>query len=169
MNQNRKSEITDSRSSGPYGRAGASDFFSYAIPCNIDAVREAVSEAGRFLKNHGADEEEVSGCELAIAEACNNAVLYTNELHRASPVGLRISRHSDSIEIQVIDHTPGFDWPAAHDLPESEVEHGRGLFIIRGIMDSATYLRGFEENRMIMRKRLRCFAEPSPLHEREAS
>ncbi len=169
MNRNRKTEITDPGRPPQHCRAGASDFFSYLIPCNIDAVREAVSEAGRFLKSHGADEDELSGCELAIAEACNNAVLYADELHRASPIGLQVSRHSDSIEIQVIDHTPGFDWPVAHALPESEVEHGRGLFIIRGIMDSATYLRGRAENRMIMRKRLLCFAEPSPLHEREES
>ena len=135
-------------------QGGARDFFSYSIPCNIDAVRECVREAGAFLKSHGANDDEWMGCELAIAEACNNAVLYVTADRRELPVQLQISQQADGIEIQVIDHTPGFDWPHTTALPAEDIEHGRGLFIIRGIMDSAFYLRGHSENRMIMRKRL---------------
>jgi serine phosphatase RsbU (regulator of sigma subunit)/anti-sigma regulatory factor (Ser/Thr protein kinase) len=138
----------------PDAPGGQPDFFSCSIPCHIDAVRDAVSGAGRFLRQHGANDEEVTGCELAIAEACNNAVLYVTEEQRSFPIGLQISRQPDCVEVQVIDHTPGFEWPKTLALPDSDVEHGRGLFIIRRVMDSACYLRGAEENRLIMRKRL---------------
>ena len=53
----------------------------------------------------------------------------------------------------MIDHTRGFDWPEQIELPAEDEEHGRGLFIIKSMMDEVLYLRGNPENRLVMKKR----------------
>ena len=63
------------------------------------------------------------------------------------------------IELRVNDHTPGFDWPQKIKLPVDQSERGRGLYLIRKIMDSASYLRGRGQNSLVMCKRR---SAPSP-------
>lgn len=133
---------------------GGSNFFCCGIECHIDAVRPSIGNAAAFLRAHGVNDDELTGCELAMVEACNNAILYVTDAQRHLPIGLQIISHAECVEIQVTDHTAGFDWPEAPVLPEAEVEHGRGLFIIRTVMDTVFYLRSTLENRLVMRKRL---------------
>jgi serine phosphatase RsbU (regulator of sigma subunit) len=66
------------------------------------------------------------------------------------------------VEFHITDHTPGFDWPAETKLPEPDAEHGRGLFIIHSLMDGVTYLRGNQENRLILRKTIATVEQPLP-------
>jgi len=106
-----------------------------------------------FLAGQGMGQDELVACELALVEACNNAVGYAPESARHEPVGIQILCEATAIEIQVIDHTAGFELPAAADLPAPDAEHGRGLFIIQAMMDEVVYLRGSIENRLVMRKR----------------
>jgi hypothetical protein len=57
------------------------------------------------------------------------------------------------VELRVTDHTDGFEWPTGELLPPGpEAEHGRGVFIIRSVMDGAFYTRGPEENTLTMWK-----------------
>src|SRR5690606_26545116 len=58
-----------------------------------------------------------------------------------------------AIELRVVDHTPGFDLPSTNELPDPTAEGGRGLFLMRSLTDSIKYLRGRDENCLILRKR----------------
>src|SRR5205823_2554735 len=86
-------------------------------------------------------------------EGCNNAIIYAPIRSRDSPIEIQILRHKDRLELQIVDHTEGFDWQEA-ELPTPEAEHGRGLFIIQSLMDEVVYLRSRDENRLVMRKRV---------------
>jgi hypothetical protein len=66
-------------------------------------------------------------------------------------VDLDLCCDSNLLEMHVIDHGPGFDWPERIDLPEASEEHGRGLFIIKSLMPEVFYLRGRGQNRLVMR------------------
>jgi serine phosphatase RsbU (regulator of sigma subunit) len=134
----------------PASKTGAGFLFRIPLACQLDAVRPAVREARELLAGHGAKEEDLAACELALVEACNNAILYTS--NTSEPIVIHLLGEGQNLEIQLVDHTPGFEWPAKLQLPEPEVEHGRGLFIIQAVMDQALYLRGESENRLIMRK-----------------
>ena len=46
-----------------------------------------------------------------------------------------------SVEIAVTDHTPGFDLATASPLISPDQESGRGLFIIKSLMDEVTCQR----------------------------
>src|ERR1700749_3880676 len=100
----------------------------------------------------GCGEEILTACDLALVEACNNAIKYAPETARAKPVGVEVACSADQLELRVTDHTPGFEWPEKIELPPPESESGRGLFLIHSLMDSAHYLRGRKENILSMRK-----------------
>ena len=145
---------------------GAASILKIMLPPDLAAVRQASITARQFLRTHRVAEEIAAACELALVEACNNAILYATDAARSTAVELRVCSEADWLEMQVIDHTDGFDWPAHLELPDPDSEHGRGLFIIQSLMDETAYLRGLKENRLIMRKQ-RKVSPPPALDEAE--
>jgi len=123
-----------------------------ALPCDLNQVRHASQTVHRFLAEQGCGEEILSGCDLALVEACNNAIKYAPDSARATPVGVEVTCSREQLELRVTDHTPGFEWPERAELPPPESESGRGIFLIQSLMDSAHYLRGNGENILVLRK-----------------
>src|SRR6185312_5989715 len=116
----------------------------FAFPCALSHVRQASQTVHRFLMEQGCGEE--------LVEACNNAIKYAPESARKRPVVVEATCGPEQFELRVTDHTPGFEWPEKIELPPPESESGRGLFLIHSLMDSAHYLRGRDENILVMRK-----------------
>jgi anti-sigma regulatory factor (Ser/Thr protein kinase) len=58
----------------------------------------------------------------------------------------------NEVELRITDHTPGFEWPEKPALPDTQSESGRGLYLIRALMDHAHYLRSPGENVLVLRK-----------------
>ena len=130
------------------------------LACDFGRVRGVAEQVLDFLKNHGCDDESRSDCELALVEACNNAIKYAGPSGCRFPVMLDVTVEASAVEMRITDHGPGFDWPETASLPDAESESGRGLYLIRALMDSAEYIRGDHENTLVLRKK--CFA--APLH-----
>jgi len=123
-----------------------------SLACDLAGVRETARAAREFLARQGLIEPDLIACELALVEACNNAIVHAPAESRQVPIEINLLFEDPKLELHVIDHTRGFDWPGQMDLPPLEEEHGRGLFIIRSVMDDVLYLRGAGENRLVMRK-----------------
>lgn len=128
--------------------------FRLTLRCDLTAVRAAAAALRGFLTEQGCGEEDLLDCELALVEACNNAIQYASERARALPVLVEAGRTSTEVEIRVTDHTPGFDWPAQPMLPAPESEHGRGIYLIHSVMNDTAYFRGHGENTLVMRRKL---------------
>jgi len=144
--------VTTSQSFGSTAERGkACAALRLKLECDLAAVRSAAKEAREFLARQGVPESELLTCELVLVEACNNAILYATE--REQKILVHVSCEEDELELQVIDHTKGFDWPGVVELPSPQDEHGRGLFIIQSLMEEVHYLRGSRENRLVMKKR----------------
>ncbi len=45
-------------------------------------------------------------------------------------VQFRVDATPEFVELTVVDHTKGFDWPERARLPEDEAAGGRGLFLL---------------------------------------
>src|SRR4051812_17888575 len=58
------------------GQVQASSVLRLEVPCDLSAVRRVVASVCLFLAEKGVSETELIGCELALVEACNNAILY---------------------------------------------------------------------------------------------
>jgi serine phosphatase RsbU (regulator of sigma subunit)/anti-sigma regulatory factor (Ser/Thr protein kinase) len=106
-----------------------------------------------FLAAEGASDEERFACELALVEACNNAVLYATQEGRKLTIDIEAEVDDDQIELHVHDHTTGFRLPDLSNLPEDENEHGRGIFIMRSLMDKIDYRPAEGGNTLTLTKR----------------
>jgi serine phosphatase RsbU (regulator of sigma subunit)/anti-sigma regulatory factor (Ser/Thr protein kinase) len=123
-----------------------------SLPCDLAEVRAAVQAVHAFLLEQGWNANDLMSFDLALVEACNNAVKYAGPAGRSQTIGLETISEPAQVEFRIHDHTPGFEWPARIELPDPESECGRGLFLITSLMDYATYFRGQGENILVMRK-----------------
>src|SRR5262245_20297502 len=81
------------------------------LPCDLSSVRPTTVALRGFLAEQGVPGDELVACELAIAEACNNAVSYTTESARTEHIAVEAMCSTGTIDLRVTDHTAGFDWP----------------------------------------------------------
>jgi serine phosphatase RsbU (regulator of sigma subunit)/anti-sigma regulatory factor (Ser/Thr protein kinase) len=123
-----------------------------AFRSDLTEAREAARTLRTFLADQGLDDARLFACELCLAEASNNAVEYVGDAGRDKPVIAEATCHPSHIELRVMDHTPGFDWPQQPAVPAPDRVRGRGLFIIQSLMDDVRYFRGDGENILVMRK-----------------
>jgi serine phosphatase RsbU (regulator of sigma subunit)/anti-sigma regulatory factor (Ser/Thr protein kinase) len=125
--------------------------FQSSFPCDLKEVRPATTAAAGFLAGEGLSKNELTACELALVEACNNAIQYASDEGRMKPVEIAVNCNPSRVELSVSDHTPGFRLPARVELPEPDSDRGRGLFLIHSLMDEVDYFRGEGKNTLVMR------------------
>ncbi|MFM8331375.1 MAG: ATP-binding protein [Candidatus Methylumidiphilus sp.] len=90
---------------------------------------------------------------LVLTEALSNAIQHAHCEGQVSRVCIKIE--TDTLVIQVYDQGAGFDLdglPCAD--PGTLCERGRGIFLIRQLMDSVAYRKTGEGNVLEMRKNL---------------
>src|SRR5882672_1955146 len=100
------------------------------LPCELSAVRPATLALRGFLAEQGVTGDELVACELALAEACNNAISYTTERGRSQQIVVEAQCNPTDIDLRVTDYSAGFDWPEHITLPDASSEKGRGIFLI---------------------------------------
>ncbi|HYG36222.1 MAG TPA: ATP-binding protein [Clostridia bacterium] len=122
------------------------------LACDFSRVRAVAQATRQLLAAEGCGEDETMDCELALVEACNNAIKYVAPGSVGQSILVEVLCGPREIELRIYDHTPGFDWPDKAVLPDPESESGRGLYLIRSTMNYAKYFRGKDENVLVLRK-----------------
>ena len=99
-------------------------------PLSVRLLRHAL---GQYLTAIGVDEVAASRLQLCADEALANSIAHAPR----SPVVIAAWVRDDRLVLEVSDGGPGFDVGMARrdELPDLDAEHGRGLFLIRGLMD----------------------------------
>ena len=93
---------------------------------------------------------------LVLTEAMANAIKYGNTEDPETMVHISISISCDEIIIRVFDYGQGFDINAIPTPDFEELEdRGRGIFIIRSLMDMVSYRKLCSGNVLEMSKKLR--------------
>lgn len=131
-----------------------------AFLCDYSDVRTAMETVVEFLKDNQLSEDEIMGCELAVAEGCNNAIRYSGEAGATSRIHLRAFCSSAMVMFWVHDHTQGFEWPEKVELPPEDSESGRGLYLMTSLMNEVHYFRGREQNVLYLEKKRGAMAVP---------
>ncbi|GFE61081.1 ATP-binding protein [Geobacter sp. AOG2] len=94
---------------------------------------------------------------VVLTEAMVNAIKHANAADPNKDIQIRISASDKEICIKVYDSGQGFDLTSVPD-PCFEAdqlgEKGRGIFIIRSLMDSVEYKKTNEGNVLEMKKKL---------------
>lgn len=133
-----------------------------ALPRDARFVGMMREVAGCVLHNIGAPEDATSDVQLALTEACANAVRHAVGTAAYSVV---FGVSADTVEIEIIDMGPGFT-PAAPGAPlDAESESGRGLLLINALVDELEFVRDGQDNRVRLTKRFEDLQLPEPLPE----
>ena len=102
----------------------------------VDEVAERVAEEMNFSK------DEMDDIAISVSEAVNNAIMHGNLANPEKMVHITFIRERDSLIVKVRDEGNGF---SPDDLPDPTSPEnllklkGRGIFIIRQLMDEVTH------------------------------
>jgi serine/threonine-protein kinase RsbW len=98
---------------------------------SVPAVRRLLRCALTILR---VDRQSSADLEIALTEACANVVKHADG---AEKFQVRLDVAADHCAIDVVDDGAGFD-PAAAEraVPDTDGEHGRGLYLIRALSDN---------------------------------
>ena len=112
--------------------------------------------AGALQKFNDSDPEEIAyHINLVLTEAMANAIKHANKNDPNKDVHISINLTDDELVIKVYDQGQGFDINTMdHETPDPELDHGRGVFLIRALMDSVKYKRCGNGNVLEMYKSL---------------
>jgi serine/threonine-protein kinase RsbW len=126
------------------------------MPSEVKAISPLVERLMRLIEGSHCITGEEHAVELALREALSNAVLHGNRLdaHKLVHVRCRCKVHK-GISLIVSDQGQGFDADAIPDLgvvDNLEVDHGRGIQLMKATMDEVSFQQGGTE--VLMCKRL---------------
>lgn len=92
---------------------------------------------------------------LVLTEAMVNAIKYGNPENREESVHILITISDNILLIRIYDYGQGFD---INEIPEPDFEglddRGRGIFLIKSLMDTVSYRRDIQGNILEMIKQL---------------
>lgn len=133
-------------------RAGAFLEIEALMPSEITAISPLVDQLMRLIEGSHCVCGEEASVELALTEALNNAVVHGNRMDRQKSVQILCRCElGNGISIVVKDHGQGFDPAAVADPTLAEnmgADHGRGVWIMKTVMDEVSFECGGAEVRM---------------------
>lgn len=111
-----------------------SEVITIQLPPKAEYVSIARLTASVVANQIGFDFEEIEDIKVAVGEACNNAVLHSEEENVNFTVNFHIEK--DKFVVEVLDQGIGFNIKDYHepDLEDPKVG-GLGIFIMKSLMD----------------------------------
>ena len=112
------------------------------------AVRDRIMD---FLHEHCVDEQQEIDIMIALQEGLANAVLHGTRNDPSKVVRCSVDVTPEAITIVIRDPGQGFDTAAATDSTDDGTnltQHGRGIHLMRSLMDEVSYRHGGSELRL---------------------
>jgi serine/threonine-protein kinase RsbW len=116
--------------------------WSFRLNSTMESVSEVEGTAERLATEAGLDEDERFHVTMAIREAAINAVLHGNEYDPARQVDVTFENTGTDFIFTIADQGRGFDPERLPDpsAPENILRGtGRGIFLIRSLMDEVHF------------------------------
>jgi len=140
------------------GEAGGDQPARFALdvpsdPAHIDTAVSYLVERCRAF-SYGGSRLNLN-LRVSFAEALANAVLYGNRRDREKEVRVEVTLTSDLVAIRVTDQGGGFDPHGVPDptTPENlERNRGRGVFLLRHLMDEVSFNERGNEVCMVLHR-----------------
>ncbi len=123
----------------------ACEFVFTGDPAAMIAVRDRVMD---FLHEHCADEQQEIDIMIALQEGLANAVLHGCRNDPSKVIRCYVDVTPEAITIVITDPGEGFDTAAVIEstgVGTNLTQHGRGINLMRGLMDEVSYRRGGSE------------------------
>jgi serine/threonine-protein kinase RsbW len=134
------------------------------IQISVPSQTRYLSLIGKIGENMARELEGFSGdremlghhINMVLTEALVNAIKHANVAEADNEVMIRINVHDKELVIRVYDNGQGFDLELVprNGCPDPLNEQGRGIFIIRSLMDSVVYKKSNGGHVLEMKKAL---------------
>ena len=127
------------------------------IPSSLDELPAVDSMVERIAGEMGFEESARADLGICVTEAAGNAIVHAHHEQPALDVEIRFVRYRDRLRVEVRDHGAGFDPRSVPDptLPENLLKiSGRGLHLIRALMDEVAVNRLPDGMQVVMIKRM---------------
>ena len=126
----------------------------------LSMIGRISEELAKQLQNYTGDREALANhINVVLTEALVNAIRHANANDPDEEVEIRITVTDEELVLQVFDHGRGFNLESisstAEDAQHELEDHGRGLYIMRSLMDSVVYYPVEGGNVLEMRKQFR--------------
>lgn len=112
----------------------------------IDSFPDRIAEVDEFLEDflrrRGISEDIIADLAIAVTELVNNAIKHGNRQAPGKKVVITVSLKKGEVEAAISDEGEGFDPDSLPDpLAEENLlkEIGRGIFIVKSLMDDFNY------------------------------
>jgi anti-anti-sigma factor len=115
---------------------------SMTLASTLDSVETIEQVAEKFALECGFDDDTACQIAMVTREAAVNAVLHGNKKDPNKRVGANLEITDDALVIQILDEGDGLDPAAIPDplAPENILKpSGRGVFLMRAIMDEVEF------------------------------
>lgn len=125
---------------------------SKTIPSQLEAIPGVVTSVVEKLGQLALDKETISQVQLALQEAVVNAVKHGNKMDPGLVVRIEIELEPKQLIIQVADQGQGYDYkniPSPIEPQNLEKLKGRGIFLIKHLMDKVEFLNQGSTIKMI--------------------
>lgn len=122
------------------------------IPSSPDKISVVDEFLEDWLRKRGVAENTIADLAIAITELVNNAINHGNKQREGKKVTLTLRYGDGEIEASITDEGEGFD---PEDIPDPLAEEnllkeiGRGIFIVKSLMDDFRYTSRPEGGTMI--------------------
>jgi serine/threonine-protein kinase RsbW len=106
---------------------------------NVEKVEELTERISKRMKF---SEDECDSIAIAVTEAVNNAIIHGNKQDPKKKVYLNISVGNNTLKVIVKDEGKGFNPENLPDPLDPEnllKESGRGIFILKSLMDEVSF------------------------------
>ncbi len=112
------------------------------LPSKIEKIEEAAYFVEKIAKKMNFPSSEIDNIAIATTEAVSNAIVHGNHEDASKNVLIEVYPEEDRITIIVEDEGEGFDPEnVANPLEPDNLlrERGRGIFILKSLMDEVEY------------------------------
>ncbi len=136
---------------------------SLLVPSRLDHLDLVQATAEQIARLAGCTAEPQMDFALAVREGAVNAMKHAHGLDASRFVRLEFRCTREFIEVSIVDQGPGFDPAMLPDprTPENLMRSsGRGLFLIRSLVDRIHFIQHDNGMELVIRKRLNSARTP---------
>jgi len=139
-------------------RPNSSETVHLTIPSRLEELAQVHALLEELGQRHGMDEDYVNSLLIAVIEAGTNAVQHGNMFADDKVVKFEVTVDPGNVHVRVDDLGRGFDPSRVLNPTEGEQllsPHGRGLFLMRQLMDEVKFETGPEHGTTVFLRKAR--------------
>ena len=139
-------------------RPNSSETVHLEIPSRLEELAQVHALLQELGERHGMDEDYLNNILIAVIEAGTNAVQHGNMFADDKVVKFEVTVDPGNVHVRIDDVGHGFDPSRVANPTEGDQllsPHGRGLFLMRQLMDEVKFETGPEHGTTVFLRKAR--------------